>query len=117
MFERCFEAEWRPSWRRNSRRICPAIGATAGAAAAAAGTGAAIGAASGGVVGITADAVKADEHKQATFEGGFVLPRGKSGVIAELSEQWPTPIDTMAASLGGTVYRRSKSGIRERCVL
>jgi len=88
------------------------IGASAGAAAAAAGTGAAIGAASGGVVGITADAVKADEHEQAAFEGGFVLPRGKSAVIAEVSEQWPTPVDTMAASLGGTVYRRSKSDIR-----
>ncbi|MBV8345663.1 MAG: hypothetical protein JO190_11840 [Candidatus Eremiobacteraeota bacterium] len=89
------------------------IGATAGAAAAAAaGTGAAIGAASGGVVGLTADAAKADEHEQAAFEGGFVLPKGKSAVIAEVSEQWTTPIDTLASRLGGSVYRRSKSDIK-----
>jgi len=88
------------------------IGATAGAAAAAAGTGAAIGAASGGVVGLTADAAKADEHEQAAYESGFALPRGKSALIAEVSEQWTTPIDNMASRLGGTVYRRSKSDIK-----
>ena len=88
------------------------IGATAGAAAAAAGTGAAIGAASGGAVGLTSDLVKSDEHEQAAFEGGWVLPRGKSAVIAEVSEQWSTPIDNMAAKLGGTVYRKSKGDIR-----
>ncbi len=88
------------------------IGATAGAAAAAAGTGAAIGAASGGVVGLTADAVKAGEHEQAAFEGGFVLPRGKSAVIAEVTEQWTTPIDSMASRLGGSVYRRSKGDVK-----
>lgn len=88
------------------------IGAAAGAAAAAAGTGAAIGAAAGGVAGLTADAAKAGEHEQAAFEGGFVLPRGKSAVIAEVSEQWTTPIDTMAARLGGSVFRRSKGDVR-----
>ena len=88
------------------------IGSAAGAAAAAAGTGAAIGAASGGVVGLTADAAKADEHEQAAFEGGFVLPKGKSAVIAEVSEQWTTPIDDMASRFGGSVYRRSKSDIK-----
>jgi uncharacterized membrane protein len=88
------------------------IGATAGAAAAAVGTGAAIGAASGGVVGLTADAMKADEHEQAAFEGGFALPRGKSAVIAEVSEEWTTPIDSMASRLGGSVYRRSKGDIK-----
>ena len=87
------------------------IGSAAGAAAAAAGTGAAIGAASGGVVGLAADAAKSGEHEQAAYEGGFVLPRDKSAVIAEVSEQWTTPIDTMASRLGGRVYRRSKGDI------
>ena len=40
------------------------------------------------------------------------MPRGKSAVIAEVSEQWTTPIDTMASRLGGSVFRRSKGGIR-----
>lgn len=87
------------------------IGAAAGASIAA-GTAAGIGAAAGGFVGLTADAVKADEHDQAAFETGFVLPRGKSAVIAEVSEDWTTPIDNMATRLGGTVFRRSKGDIR-----
>jgi len=88
-------------------------GAAAGAAAAsAAATAAGIGAAAGGMVGLTADAVKADEHDQAAFEAGFVLPVGKSALISEVSEDWTTPVDTMAKRLGGTVYRRSKGAIR-----
>lgn len=43
---------------------------------------------------------------------GLTLPRGKSAVIAEVSEDWTTPIDTMAQRLGGTVYRRGKGDIR-----
>jgi uncharacterized membrane protein len=84
--------------------------AAAGAAAvAAAGTGAAIGAASGGVVGLTADLVKATEQDEAGYEARFVLPRGKSAVIAEVTEQWMTPVDALAQKYGAKVFRRSKS--------
>jgi uncharacterized membrane protein len=89
------------------------IGAAAGAVAAAAGTGAAIGAASGGVVGLTADIIKANEHQEAGSEARFVLPRGKSAVIAEVTEQWATPIDELAKSYGAKVFRRSKSVVLE----
>lgn len=89
------------------------IGAAAGAVAAAAGTGAAIGAASGGVVGLTADIVKATENDEASYEAGFVLPRGKSAVIAEVTEQWTTPVDTLAKKYDAKVFRRSKSVIAE----
>ena len=89
------------------------IGAAAGAAAAAAGTGAAIGAASGAVVGVTADVVKATENDEASYEAGFVLPPGKSAVIAEVTEQWTTPLDVLAQSYGTKVFRRSKSVIRD----
>ncbi|HEY1977690.1 MAG TPA: hypothetical protein VGG89_14145 [Candidatus Baltobacteraceae bacterium] len=87
------------------------IGAAAGASIAA-GTAAGIGAAAGGVAGLTADAVKADEHDQAAYETSFALPRGKAAVIAEVSEDWTTPLDTLAQRYGGVVYRRSKSAIR-----
>jgi uncharacterized membrane protein len=87
------------------------IGAAAGATIAG-GTAIGIGAAAGGMAGLTADAVKADEHDQATFETSFVLPRGKSAVIAEVSEDWTTPIDAMVKTLGGNVYRRAKGDIR-----
>lgn len=92
------------------------LGALAGPAGAAAGAkvGAAVGvgAAAGGAVGLTADAVKADQHEQAAYETSFVLPRTKSAVIAEVSEQWTTPIDDMAKRLGGIVFRRSKGDIQ-----
>ena len=90
----------------------PIGAATAAAAAAAVGTGAAIGAASGGVIGLTADAVKSEEHEQAAYEGGFVLDRGKSAVIAEVSEDWTTPVDAMASRMGASVYRRAKGDLR-----
>ena len=90
------------------------LGALAGPVGAAAGktiaTGTAIGygAGAGALAGLTGDAVKADEQSQAEYEVGFVLPRGKSAVIAEVSEDSTTPIDTMAQRMGGIVYRRSK---------
>src|SRR5712675_1923835 len=65
----------------------------AGAAVGAAG-GAAIGAATGGAVGVTADLVRADTRDQAAGETGFVLGAGQSAVIADVSEDWTSPIDT-----------------------
>ena len=89
------------------------IGAAAGAAAAAAGTGAAIGAVSGGMIGGTADIVKATENDEAGYEAEFVLPAGKSAVIAEVTEQWTKPVDDLAKNYGTTVFRKSKSVIRD----
>jgi uncharacterized membrane protein len=92
------------------------VGAAAGIAGAstiAAGTAAAVGAATGGAVGLTADAVKAGEHEEAAYETGFVMNPGQAAVIAEVSEDWTTPIDTAAKRLGGTIYRRQKSDVRD----
>jgi uncharacterized membrane protein len=84
----------------------------AGAASIAAGTAAGIGAAAGGAAGLTADAVKAGEHEEAAFESGFVMNPGQAAVIAEVSEDWTTPVDTTEKQLGGKVYRRPKSDVR-----
>ncbi|MGB8266939.1 MAG: hypothetical protein WCE44_11480 [Candidatus Velthaea sp.] len=86
------------------------IGAAAGTTIAV-GTGAGIGAATGGLVGLTADAVKSGEHETAAFESGFVLNPGQSAVVAEVSEDWTTPIDTAMARLGGIVFRRKKGDV------
>ena len=85
----------------------------AGAASIAAGTAAGVGAAAGGAAGLTADAVKAGEHDEAAYETGFVMKPGQAAVIAEDSEDWTTPVDTAMKPLGGTVYRRSKSAVRD----
>jgi uncharacterized membrane protein len=84
----------------------------AGAAVGAAG-GAAIGAATGGAVGVTADLARADTRDQAADETRFVLGAGQSAVIADVSEDWTSPIDTRMRSLGGIVYRRARSDMED----
>jgi len=88
-----------------------AAGAAGGAAVAAAG-GAAIGAATGGAVGVTADLIRADERQQAAAESRWVLGYGQSAVLADVSEDWTSPIDTRMKALGGTVHRRSKEDVQ-----
>jgi uncharacterized membrane protein len=94
------------------------LGALAGPIGAAAGkviaTGTALGtgAAVGGAAGLTAEGVKSGERDQAGHEAAAFLPRGKSAVVAEVSESWTTPIDSMAQRLGGEVNRRAKDDVR-----
>ncbi len=87
------------------------IGAAAGASIAA-GAAAGVGAAVGGTIGLTADAVKSGEHEEAAYQSAFVLKNGQSAVIAEVSEDWTTPIDTAMSRIGGRVFRRAKGDIR-----
>lgn len=85
----------------------------AGASSIAAGSAAGIGAAAGGAAGLTADAAKAGEREEAGSESRFVMSPGQSAVIAEVSEDWTTPIDTAMSRLGGVVYRRTKGAVRD----
>lgn len=91
------------------------LGALAGPAGAAIGAakGAAAGAATGGVVGATTDLARADTRDQAAIESRLVIGLGKSAVIADVSEDWTSPIDTRMRELGGVVYRRAKSEVRD----
>jgi len=91
------------------------LGALAGPAGAAVGAagGAAIGAATGGAAGLIADAGRADTRDEAAAETGFVLGYGQSAVIADVSEDWTSPIDTRMGDLGGVVYRRAKSAVED----
>ena len=91
------------------------LGALAGPAGAAIGAagGAAVGAATGGMVGVAADLSRADTREQAAAETGFVLGNGQSAVLADVSENWTSPVDTRMKSLGGTVYRRAKDDVED----
>jgi hypothetical protein len=91
--------------------IGSAIG-IAGASTIAAGAAAGAGAAVGGVTGLTADVVKSGEQEEAKDESGFVMRPGQAAVIAEVSEDWTTPIDTAMKPLGGVIYRRTKGDVR-----
>jgi uncharacterized membrane protein len=84
----------------------------AGAAVGAAG-GAAIGAATGGAVGVAADLGRASTRDQAGAETAFVLARGQSAVIADVSEDWTSYIDKRMGDLGGVVYRRAKGDVED----
>jgi len=90
-----------------------AAAGVAGASAIAVGTAAGVGAATGGAVGLTADAMKSGEHEEAAYETAFVLNRGQSAVVAEIAEEWTAPVDTAEKQLGGTIYRRPKSDVRD----
>jgi uncharacterized membrane protein len=99
-----------------------AIGALLGALAAPVGavagltipvtTAADIGAVGGSIIGLTADATKADEHHEAGRGLGLVIARGQAAVIAEVSEDWTASIDTTMAQLGGKVFRRALGEVR-----
>ncbi|SRR5271165_6375198 len=82
------------------------LGALAGPAGAAVGAagGAAVGTATGGVVGVAADLDRADTRQQAADETRFVLAIGESAVIADVSEDWTTPIDTRMRALGSPLW-------------
>lgn len=91
------------------------LGALAGPAGAAvgAGGGAAIGAGVGATAGLIADVDRADVESEAGFETGLVLRPGQHAVIADVSEDWTTPINEQMKRLGGTVYRRSRDAVRD----
>lgn len=90
------------------------IGALAGpVGSAVAGTAAGIGAGTGALAGFAGDAIKAGTHDEAAYESSFVLNPGQSAVIAEVAEEWGTPIDAAMKGLGGRIYRRSQGAVRD----
>jgi len=91
------------------------LGALAGPAGAAIGAagGAAIGAASGALIGGAVDLDRSDTRQQAVTETGFVLGRGQSAVIADVTEDWNAALETRMKGLGGTVHRRSRSSLQD----
>jgi uncharacterized membrane protein len=104
-----------PPWRTAAGiGLGALIGALAGPAGAAIGAakGAGIGAAAGGVAGLTADVSKGDTNEQALIDAGVVLSGGQYAVIGEIDESWDVPLDKRMAELGGKVYRRAKSDVR-----
>jgi uncharacterized membrane protein len=90
------------------------LGALAGPAGIAIGVaaGATIGAATGAAVGVAADVVRSDTRQQAELEAAAVIEIGQSAVIADVTEDWTSPVNTCVQRLGGKLYRRTKSALR-----
>jgi uncharacterized membrane protein len=87
------------------------LGALLGALAGPAGT--ALGATTGGMFGATTDLVRADNRDQAAIEMRLLLRAGQSAVVADVSEDWTSVIDTRMRELGGTVHRCSWSAVQD----
>jgi uncharacterized membrane protein len=71
--------------------------------------GLAIGAATGLAVGGTADLYNAGIGEDFIDDVTKVLLPGKVAVVAEIEEDWITPVDTRMEAIGGTVFRRALS--------
>ena len=95
------------------------VGSLAGPAGASVGAagGAAIGAGVGGTAGLVADVSRSDVDTQAGYETGFQLKPGQYAVIAAVTANWTTPIDTQMERLGGTVFRRARKDVRQDALL
>jgi uncharacterized membrane protein len=71
--------------------------------------GAAVGAAAGLVVGGTVDINNARIGEDFIDDVKQELERNKFAVVAEIQEDWTTPVDTRMEAIGGKVFRRALS--------
>jgi len=76
--------------------------------------GVAVGAVSGLTLGALADVGDASVGEDYVEEVSMSLTPGKVAVVAEIEEDWTTPVDTRMAALGGTVIRRALWEMRDQ---
>ena len=75
--------------------------------------GVAIGAAAGMATGATADLDNARIGEDFLDDVTKVLLPNRVAVVAEIEEDWTTPVDTRMEAIGGTVFRRALSDVRD----
>jgi uncharacterized membrane protein len=71
--------------------------------------GMAAGAAAGTMAGALRDLIVADVDLDFVDQVSNALTPGKYAVIADVNEEWVTPVDSRMEALGGTVYRTARS--------
>lgn len=76
-------------------------------------TGVAIGAMAGMAAGVTADVDNSRIGDDFIDDVRKALAPGKVAVVAEVEEDWTTPVDSRMEKLGGAVFRRSVSAVRD----
>jgi len=67
-----------------------------------------IGAAVGGMTGIIRDLHTAGVNSHFVDEVSAILKPGKFALVADVNEEWTTPVDTRMEGLGGFVFRTAK---------
>ena len=73
--------------------------------------GLAVGAASGALIGAIPDLENSRVGSDFLDDVARALTPGKVAVVAEIDEEWTTPVDTRMEALGGYIYRRSLSDV------
>src|SRR5262249_3694672 len=73
--------------------------------------GVAVGASAGMLGGMTADIAIVGVGADFLQDVGEQLTPGRSAVVAEIEEEWVTPVDTREEKLGGVVMRRARSEV------
>ena len=75
--------------------------------------GLAVGAAAGAFAGMIGYLYSVGVDQEFASDVATALTPGKCAVIAEVEEEWVTPLDTRMEALGGVVYRTLKSIVQE----
>jgi uncharacterized membrane protein len=75
--------------------------------------GLAVGATAGLLAGSIGDLHAAGVDAEFVDEVAATLSPGKCAVIADLSEEWVTPVDTRMEALGGTVFRKARKNVED----
>jgi uncharacterized membrane protein len=70
-----------------------------------------IGAAAGSLAGVIADLHRAGVNADFLVDVSATLRSGKYAVVADISEEWVTPVDTRMEALGGVVFRAATKSI------
>jgi uncharacterized membrane protein len=78
--------------------------------------GMAIGAYAGTLGGVLYDSASAGIGEDFLAEVGTRLQPGKTAVVAEIEEEWVTPVDTRMEALGGVVSRRLLKDVRDELI-
>src|SRR5215469_15448354 len=76
--------------------------------------GLAIGATAGFAGGATADLANAGVGDDFIDDVSKVLTPGSVALLAEIEEDWTTPVDTRMEAIGGTIFRRTVSDVRHQ---
>lgn len=74
----------------------------------------AIGATVGLAGGATFDLTHGAVGEDFVNDPSLALTPGKVAVVAEIEEDWTTPVDSRMEAIGGTIFRRSLSDVRHQ---
>ena len=73
----------------------------------------AIGAGSGSLMGAAFDLTRVGIGEDFVTEVEEYLLPGKAAVVAEVDEEWQTPLDTRMQALGGSIFRRNRVEVED----